>query len=202
MKKLDNIELVLGKEEDGVFAISFVENPAIEEDFVYLSSMEINLSVTDSEKREVIGLALVPDKRIYRRVKDKEFNVWFSAETIKKTAELFMERLMGNNATTEHAEKAPDISVIESWIVEDEKHDKSNIYKLNAPKGSWVIKTKVNNNDVWDSIKLGKYKGYSVEAKYSGMEEILSAESNESEADKLLKGIEQIIKDYEQGSNS
>ena len=78
MEKLQEIELTIKNDKDGVFAISLVENPAIEEDFVALSSHQVELKVVDEEKRIMVGFALVPEKRIYRRMQDKEFNIYFS----------------------------------------------------------------------------------------------------------------------------
>jgi hypothetical protein len=96
--KLQEVELFIKDEnEDGVFAVSLVENPAIEENFIALSGYKMELKVVDDEKRIVTGLALVPEKRIYRKIKEKEFNIYFSKETIYKTAELFMKKL---NLTT------------------------------------------------------------------------------------------------------
>lgn len=189
MKKLEEVELVIDKEKDGVFAISLVENPAIQEDFVAFSEEVIEFQITNEDKREIIGMVLVPDKRIYRRVKDKEFNVWLSAETIKLTQEKYMSSLNLNNVTVDHQRKVEDVSTVESWIVEDEKNDKSNIYKLNAPKGAWIVKMKVNNDEVWKQVKEGKYKGYSIEALYSGMEKLFTINVDEDQ-DKLNKIID------------
>jgi hypothetical protein len=189
MKKLEEVELVIDKEKDGVFAISLVENPAIQEDFVAFSEEVIEFQITNEDKREITGMVLVPDKRIYRRVKDKEFNVWLSAETIKLTQEKYMSSLNLNNVTVDHQRKVEDVSTVESWIVEDEKNDKSNIYKLNAPKGAWIVKMKVNNDEVWQQVKEGKYKGYSIEALYSGMEKLFTINVDEDQ-DKLNKIID------------
>ena len=117
--ELQEVELFIEDEtEDGVFAVSLVENPAIEENFIALSGYKMELKVVDDEKRIVTGLALVPEKRIYRRIKEKEFNIYFSKETIYKTAELFMKKLNLNNVTSEHERPVKGVSVIESWIVE------------------------------------------------------------------------------------
>ena len=91
---MQEIELFIRNEkEDGVFAVSLVENPAIEENFVALSTQGIELKVADEERRVVVGIALVPEKRIYRKIKDKEFNIYFSSETIEKAQELYMKNL-------------------------------------------------------------------------------------------------------------
>jgi hypothetical protein len=173
MEKLQNIELTIKDEnEQGVFAISFVDRPAIEEDFILLSEMEVEMKVIDEGKREVIGLALVPEKKILRRIKDKEFTVSFSKETIAKTQELYMKNLYLNNVTIDHQEKVSGVTLIESWVVEDTKQDKSNLYNLNAPLGSWVVKMKVYNDEVYKGIKEGKFNGFSIEGKYDGLDEL------------------------------
>lgn len=189
MKKLEDIEMIIKDENiDGVFAISLVDKPAIQEDFIYLSSHEIELKVTNEEKREVVGIALVPDKKIYRNVDGEEFNIYFTAQTIEKTNELFMKNLNLNKITSQHERDVEGVSVIESWIVEDSKQDKSNIYNLNAPVGSWIVKMKVYNDSEWVRVKNGEYKGFSIEGKYK------EAEVKASEqVDDLIKEIENLI---------
>jgi hypothetical protein len=190
MKKLQEIELTIKDEkEDGVFAISLVENPAIEEDFVYLSKDEVQLKVIDEEKRIVVGFALVPEKRIYRVMKGKEFKIYFSKDTVRQSAELFMKKMNTQNFTLEHEQKVEGISVIESWIVEDAKQDKSNLYNLGAKGGEWVVMSKVYNDAVWNEIKLGKYGGYSIEAMYDGFEQLQSKTDEEI----LIEQLKQII---------
>ena len=196
MEKLQNIELTIKDEkEQGVFAISFVDRPAIEEDFILLSEMEVEMKVIDEGKREVIGLALVPDKKILRRHKDEEtkktteFTVSFSAETIAKTQELYMKKLYGNNVTVDHAENVDGVALIESWIVEDSKNDKSNIYKLNAPVGAWVVKMKVYNEEVYQGIKDGKFNGFSIEGRYDGLEQLEMQDDIMNEIKELLEKL-------------
>jgi hypothetical protein len=191
---MQEIELFIRNEkEDGVFAVSLVENPAIEENFVALSQQEIELKVADEERRVVVGVALVPEKRIYRKIKDKEFNIYFSKETIAKAQELYMKNLNANNVTTEHEKPIKGATVIESWIVESEKQDKSNLFKLNAPKGSWVIMMKINNNDEWKQVQEGNYKGFSIEGIFQGFEE-LNAKKQLSEDEIMIETIKDIIK--------
>lgn len=191
MKNLQDIELKIKDEaEDGVFAISLVESPAIEEDFVALSKHEVELKVVDEDKRILVGFALVPEKRIYRMMKGKEFNIYFSKETIAKTAELFMKQLNLKNWTLEHEQKTEGISVIESWVVEDPKQDKSNLYNLKPEGGEWVIMTKVYNDEVWKEVKEGKYKGFSIEGMFDGFEQLQS----KTDAEKVLEELLGLIK--------
>tara|TARA_R100000329_G_scaffold33837_1_gene31511 strand:- start:7874 stop:8467 length:594 start_codon:yes stop_codon:yes gene_type:complete len=191
---MQEIELFIRNEkEDGVFAVSLVENPAIEENWVALSQQGIELKVADEERRVLVGLALIPEKRIYRKVKDKEFNIYFSAETIAKAEELYMRNLNANNVTSEHEKPVKGATVIESWIVEDTKNDKSNLYKLNAPVGSWVIMMKIYNDEEWKLVKEGEYKGFSIEGMFQGFEELETA-AQLSADEKLLEEIREIIK--------
>ena len=184
MKKLEDIELKIENEnEDGVFAISLVDRPAIQEHFIALSEHKIELKVVDEDKRILVGLALVPNKKIYRNVNGKEFNVFFSEQTIEKTNELFMRNLNLNSITSQHETKVSGVSVIESWIVEDEKNDKSNLYNLNATKGSWAVKMKVYNDEEWNKVKLGEYKGFSIEGIYQGLDKLQASEQVEEEED-------------------
>ena len=189
---MQEIELTIRNEkEDGAFAMSLVKSPAIEENFVALSSNGVELKVADEERRIVVGMALVPEKRIYRKQKGKEFNIWFSKETIAKTQELYMRNLNANNVTVEHERPIKGATVIESWIVEDTKHDKSNLYNLNAIEGAWCIMMKIHNDEEWEKVKNGDYKGFSIEAMYQGFEQLQSKELTEDE--KLVEQIKQII---------
>lgn len=195
MEKLQEVELrIEDLKQDGVFAISLVDKPAIQEDFIYLESHEINLKVTNEEKRLVTGLALIPNKRIYRAMKGKEFNIYFNDDTIRLASQMYMENLNLNNVTIDHEQKVNGVSVVESWIVEDEKNDKSNVYNLNATKGSWVVTMKVHNDEVWQDIKDGKYKGFSIEAMFSGLESLFSNQIELSDDEKLINEIKDLLK--------
>jgi len=190
MKKLQEIELTIKNEaEDGIFAISLVENPAIEEDFVFLSSQEVELKVVDEERRIVVGFALVPEKRIYRKMNGKEFNIYFSKETVAKAGEVYMKNLNLNKFTAEHDSKIEGVSVIELWIVEDSKNDKSNIYKLNPKGGELVVMSKIYNDEVWEQVKDGTFKGYSIEAMFDGFEQLQSSQEED-----IINQLKNLIK--------
>ena len=133
MEKFEIIELLIddNKIESGINAVSVVESPAIEENFVALKKHEVELKEVDTEKRILMGAALIPNKQIYRKNKDKEFYIYFSEDTVRKASELFLMRANQNNATLEHEKKMLEgMSVVESWIIEDEKLDKSVKYGL------------------------------------------------------------------------
>ena len=192
MKDLDTIELFIDetKEDDGIEAISLVEFPAIEENFVALSKHKVEFKTVDSEKRIIVGLALVPDKPIYRRRGDYEYNIIFSKETVRKASELYLKRLKLNNATLEHDDQMTSgVSVIESWIVENPKKDKTDLYGLNAVKGAWAVTMKIDNDEVWEDVKQGKYLGLSIEGMFSDNVE----DVEEVEASNVLNEIKKLL---------
>ena len=194
MDNLETIELFVDdlNEDDGVDALSFVEYPAIEENFIALSKHKVEFKTVDTEKRIIVGLALVPDKKIYRRKGEEEYNVIFSKDTVRKVAGLYLNRNKTNNTTLEHAEFTKDVSVVESWIVESSTQDKTALYGLEAPEGAWAVVMKVNNDEVWADVKAGKYLGLSIEGMFSGREE---SEEELSSAE-LIAQITELLKDY------
>ena len=202
---MEIVELILDEENEemvGIEAVSIVSQPAIEESFVALSSDEIKLAKVDDEKRIVMGAALVPNKMIFRKRNDTMFYVYFSKETIRRASELFFQNGNQSNATLEHQMKANGLTVVESWIVEDKEKDKSAIYNLDLPVGSWVISMKVEDDELWQQIKEGKkYTGFSIEGFFSDRAQIkkpnLKAEMaaiEEEEAQYMLNNITAIIK--------
>jgi len=155
-------------EFSGVEAISIVEEPAIEEDFVALKAHKIEMAEVDTDKRILMGPALIPDRKIYRRNDEEEYYIFFSKDTVRKASELFLARGNQNNSTLEHQYDLNGLSVVESWIVEDPQKDKSKLYNLNVPEGTWMVSVKVNNEEVWQEfVKSGKVKGFSIEGYFS-----------------------------------
>jgi hypothetical protein len=154
---------------DGILAISIVEFPAIEENFMKFSKEnKLILSQIDDEKRLITGPALIPDKDIVRLDNlGNPYLIWFSIETIKKISEEFLMKQKTNNVTLEHMVQVNDVSVVESWIVEDSKNDKSSKLGYNLPVGTWMISMKINNDDVWEAIKKGSVAGYSIEGYFT-----------------------------------
>ena len=194
MEKLETIELFIDEEniKDGVEAISLVEFPAIEENWIALNRHKVDFKTVNEEKRIVIGLALVPDKEIYRRQSDHEFNIKFSKETVKKASELYLKRLKNNNATLEHEQDIKGVSVIESWIVDDPKMDKSKLYGLNAVEGAWAVTMKIDNDEVWQDVKNKKYLGFSIEGFFS--DQIIKQTAEELDSEILVNKLIEILK--------
>lgn len=175
------VELVIDEEAEvyGIEAISLVESPAIQSDFVALKEQQITFTTQDEDKRLVMGAALIPDKPIYRKNGDDEFYVYFSKKTVRRAMELYFKNGYQANATLEHEAKINGLHLVESWIVEGEQ-DKSRMYGLDAPIGSWVVTMKVENDAIWEQyVKDGKVKGFSIEGFFTDKFDLSKTELEE-----------------------
>ena len=194
------IELVLDDDQiTGIEAISVVENPAIEEDFIALKNEEVKLAEVSNEKRILLGALLIPNKPIYRRKGDDEYYIYFSKSTVEKASQLYLMNGNQSKATLEHQHSINGLTLVESWIVEDEVQDKSRKYGLNVPVGTWMGSVKVNNDQIWEEfVKTGKVKGFSIEGYFADkMERPKDNTLNdieEEEAKDMLKHIRRVVK--------
>jgi len=201
---MEIIELVIDENEElsGIEAISVVESPAIEEDFIALKDQEqIRLAEVSKEKRLLMGAALIPEKPIYRKSGDHEFYIYFSKDTVAKASQMFLKRGNQSQATLEHTEeKLSGMTIVESWLVEDDIHDKSRKYGLDMPIGTWMVAMKVDNDDIWNNyVKEGKVKGFSIEGYFADKLNRPQDKQQDqlSEDDKLLNEIIDVLKESE-----
>ena len=193
------VELILDDQEiTGIEAISVVNAPAIEEEFIALKNEEIKLAEVSGEKRILLGALLIPNKPIYRRKGDDEYYIYFSKDTVEKASQLYLQNGNQNKATLEHQHSINGLTLVESWIVEDEVKDKSRMYGLNVPVGTWMGAVKVNNEEIWEQfVKTGKVKGFSIEGYFADKMERPKEPINdfdEDEAQDMLKHIRRIVK--------
>ena len=199
---MDIVELFIDEEDAiGIEAISVVESPAIEEDFIALKNQEFKLAEVDKEKRILMGAALIPNKPIYRKNEENEYYIYFSRDTVRKASELFFINGNQNNSTLEHQMPLTGLSVVESWIVEGEK-DKSRHYDLDMPIGTWMVSMKVLNEDIWNNyVKTGKVKGFSIEGYFADKAERPKdktiKDDLEEEAQELVEELRQMLKGEE-----
>jgi len=194
------VELILDEEQEGgIEAISIVESPAIESDFVALESQEIKLAEVDKEKKILLGALLIPNKPIYRNGEEGDYYIFFSKETIVKASQMYLKNGYQNKSTLEHAKALNGLTLVESWIVESETQDKSRKYGLDVPVGTWMGAVKVDNDKVWDEyVKTNKVKGFSIEGYFADKMEKPKKEIKEDMSEKtaaaLLSAIENIVK--------
>ena len=165
-------ELKIEDETDEIFAISLVESPAIESDFIYFGKDEVQFAQVDTEQRLLLGPILIPDKKILRVDGEGQFyHVYLKKNTIKKLAQNYLKSKYTDKATLEHDKSIKGVHLVESWIKEG-KLDKSNNYGLALPEGSWVgifsVDKSVEGEKIWnDYVKTGKVKGFSIEGSFT-----------------------------------
>ena len=153
-------------ENEGVYCISLVSDPAIGVQFLALAKQtELKLATVNEEQRILVGPILIPEQLIYRNQDGHEFNIKFTSETIKQVHRNFVMQGYQNNSTIEHSGKQiEDVTFIETWIKEDEVHDKSVLYGFSEQVGTMFGLMKVNNDEIWnDYVKTGKVKGFSID---------------------------------------
>jgi hypothetical protein len=169
------------EENEGVYAVSLVSDPAIGVNFITLSKQkEIKLATVNEEQRILMGAILIPNQPIYRNQDGHEFNIVFPKETIKQVQQNFALKGYQNNSTIEHSgEQIQNVTFVESWIKEDEVHDKSVHYGFNEEVGTWFGLMKVNNDEIWnDYVKTGKVKGFSIDGVFDMEKVNLKTEIN------------------------
>jgi hypothetical protein len=171
--KLTLYEAIFDEDLKGVFGISLVESPATKETFIQLSEQEqealkqtqLKLATINEEQRLLVGLVLEPNSPVYRNQDGEEFNIIFSEDTITKLAHNFFKSDSHKNSSLEHSTKILGVTFVESWLVADPKKDKSNVYGLEYPAGSWLVAMKVDSDEIWnDYVKTGKVTGFSIDA--------------------------------------
>jgi len=190
------IELIIDENQElsGIDAYSLVENPAIEENWVALRDQKpVKFAEVSAEKRIIMGALLVPEKKIYRRDDENgEYMIWFSQDTIRKCMEMFFKNGNQNNATFEHMNRISGLTMVESWIVEDTQKDKSALYELNLPVGTWVGSVKVENEEIWQEyVKTGIVKGFSIEGYFADKLQPLSKTPLEDDlTEEIIAGLD------------
>lgn len=188
-------ELVLENDDEGVFALSFVENPAIEMDFVYFGE-EYKFQQVNEEKRLVVGPILVPNKKILRvDGSGQPYEVYLSEDTVRKIAHNYMKNGYQNETTLEHDKKVDGISLTESWIVESREKDKSKLYNMTLPVGTWAGVFRIDNDEMWeDYIKSGKVKGISIEGIFEHLEKTTPEEMQSA---MIMEAFQQTMEEEE-----
>jgi len=172
MKETKIVELIIADNEElAIDAISLVTSPAIESEFVFFGKEKNNLTFAkvDEEKRMLISPALIPEKTIFRHdpQTSSDYFVFFSKATVRKASELYLKHNNHHKATYQHQDRISGILTVESWIIEDSKLDKSTLYGFSLPVGTWMVKLKIDNDEIWSKIKDGELKGLSIEGYFT-----------------------------------
>ena len=190
------VELVIQDEnqELAIDAISLVTSPAIEQDFVYFGKEKNNLTFAkvDEEKRMLISPALIPNKQIIRHNPNtnSDYYVYFSPDTVRKASELYLKHNNHHKATYQHQDRVSGVLTTESWIKEGDM-DKSKMYGFDLPNGTWFVKMRIDNDELWEKIKAGELKGLSIEGYFTDKMEMM-AEKQPTDQE-ILEALNEII---------
>jgi hypothetical protein len=190
------VELIIDENDEasGIDAISLVETPAIESNFIALNKHELLLKEIDSEKRILMGPALIPDKSIYRRNDNgDEYYIYFSKDTVRKASELFFKKSNHQNATYEHERKIDNMTIVESWIVEDPKKDKTALYGMDVPAGTWMVSMKVDDEKIYNDAKEGTIKGFSIEGYFADRYDLKKDTFESLEREYLVEELKEFL---------
>jgi hypothetical protein len=174
-KKLPLYEMMIGdtiEGEEEVDFIALVEYPAIQKNFLAFSqdfqedfrAVEFNkFSIENQDQRIVTGPLMVADLPIYRRDQDEEYYVSFSAAEIKKIVQRFFKKGYQSKVNVEHATPVDGVFMFESYIIDREKGIMPPKGFEDVSNGSWFGSFKVDNDKIWNEVKAGTFKGFSVE---------------------------------------
>ena len=196
-------ELVISEENEelSIDAISLVTSPAIEVDFIFFGKEKNNLTFakTDEDKQILISPALIPNKQIlrYNPNTDSDYYVYFSKETVAQAAALYLKHNNHHKATYQHEDRVAGVLTVESWIKEGDM-DKSKLYGFDLPDGTWFVKMKIENKELWSRIKSGELKGLSIEGYFvDKMEKMSKPVVNKED---ILVALRDIIEESEKDS--
>jgi len=195
MKETKIVELVIAddSQELAIDAISLVTSPAIEQDFVFFGKEKNNLTFAkvDEEKRMLVSPALIPNKQIFRHDPntDSDYYVYFSPDTVRKASELYLKHNNHHKATYQHQDRVSGVLTVESWIKEGDS-DKSKLYGYDLPNGTWFVKMKIENDELWEKIKAGELKGLSIEGYFTNkFEQMQKKEFTDEEVRNAIKEL-------------
>ena len=171
VKKIPTYRVLLNEAEDtGVYAVSLVDQPAIEVDWIKLSK-EIDMHFAEvADKQMLYGPLLIPGKMIYRKNENtgEEYNIVFDAEVIEKIAQKYNKNKLTDKFNINHSGREVSAFLSENWLTRIP--DASESYGFDLPLGTWFAGVKVEDTDFWLSeVRTEKVKGFSVEI-WAGLE--------------------------------
>nr|WP_303883377.1 XkdF-like putative serine protease domain-containing protein [Dysgonomonas mossii] len=155
----------------GIYAISFVDFPANQVDFIALDrQQELHLS-RDTAKQVLTGVVLKPGQLIYRHSPQTgDYYIRFSEEQVEKIARKMMKTGVALHSTThQHQSPLTGNYLTELWIVEDPENDKSKALGFSdLPKGTLMCSYKIEDKNYWEKeVMSGHVKGFSLEGFFS-----------------------------------
>jgi len=204
------LDIVSDKESDvEVDFVALVDKPAIQRQFMTFNAEDFakskirqsekkNFAVQSEEERIVSGPLMLADTPIFRVDSFGEYYVYFTAETIKQIAQKFFKKGYQSNVNLMHdgEQQVDGVTMFESWIVDKKRGIQPMAGFEDIPDGSWFGSFKVENDGVWNDIKAGKFKGFSVEGVFNYVRQ-----NDEQEASEKMRQVVDILNRYRQMVN-
>lgn len=156
-------------EDCGMQKISLVDSPAVMTDFVALaeSRQPMMFAVADADKHLVRGVVMRADFPIYRYSKEEgEYYIIYTAEDIRKMAEKYLADNRQNNVNVQHADDIEGVQMVQ-YFIKDSAAGISPAGFEEIADGSLFAEFHVHNDEIWQQIKDGTYKGFSLEGVFS-----------------------------------
>ena len=149
--------------------VALVDRPAIERDFLKFKEARSNFAIQSEERRIVSGALMLADTPIYRNDTNGEYYVTFTPGTIEKIAQKFFKKGYQSNVNLMHDgnQEVEGVTMFESWIKDSSRGVAPMKGFEDAPEGSWFGSFKVENEEVWNRVKSGEFKGFSVEGVFN-----------------------------------
>jgi len=206
MEKIEVFELVIDTDdESGVTAIALVDQPAIDSNWMAFSQQtEHKFAVKDEEKRIIEGYFMVADLLIPRIGEQGEkFFVKFSAKTIEAIREKQSRLGMTNNFNLMHDPRqiAEGVYMLDNLIIDNERGKVAPKEFEKVPNGSLWGSAKVDNDEIWEQVKNGEFKGFSVEGMFKQLEPVSMDEEAINKIIKTIQDFEKSIDDNVQVTN-
>jgi hypothetical protein len=151
-----------------------------------------SFSIQDEEERIITGALMLADTPIYRNDGNGEYYVVFTADTIKKIAQKYFKKGYQNNVNLMHdsGQVMDGVTMFESWIVDEKRGIKPMKGFEEVKDGSWFGSFKVENEEVWNMIKEGKVRGFSVEGIFNYSKSLTAEEKMMSDIIEILKQVD------------
>jgi hypothetical protein len=197
-KNLPLIELIINPDEDSfVQAVALVENPANEQQWLSFAKNEEIKFAADDVKKEILGVALIPNQVIYRNSPELgEYACTFSKDTIREISQVFARKGLFNNTNLDHSLIPADSYIFQSYLTSDLQGVSAPKALGTLPDGSWVIGIKVLSDEVWADVQSKKYTGFSVEGLFGMIDTKttvqLSKDNLQSELEKAFQELQEL----------
>ena len=204
-KDLPLYDITLEDFAQGMYKISLVDKPAIEENFIYFSKTEVVEMFANDERKEVVGPIMIPNKEILRfSPENGYYYVRFTEETIRDIMYNYSKKGLFNEFGIHHEYDTQDVVMLEVWMKESD-NDKSKDYGYNLPNGTVFVKAKIESDELFSAIKSGEVNGFSIEIQ-ADIKPVNNEEMTEftfaKELGKLEAQFEAMTANYEAKINS